>query len=114
MRPRWKKLILIAPLAVAGLLLFVAVGGAVVQLLWNWLLPSLFGWREVSFWQALGVLALCRILFGGFGCHGSGRSHIGRRLQEGYVRMSPEERERFRQRLREKFGFDPPAGQSQV
>jgi hypothetical protein len=35
--------------------------------LWNWLLPPLFGWRQITFWQALGILALCRILFGGFG-----------------------------------------------
>ena len=56
--------IVLAPLAIA---LFVFLGGGVVMLLWNWLLPPLFGWREVTFWQALGLLALCRILFGGFG-----------------------------------------------
>ena len=39
-----------------------------VRLLWNWLLPSLFGWRLITFWQALGILVLCRILFGGLGC----------------------------------------------
>ncbi len=66
---RRKKLILLAPLAVLGLLLFVFIGGEVVKQLWNWLLPPLFGWRQVTFWQALGILALCRILFGGFG-HG--------------------------------------------
>ena len=40
--------------------------------LWNWLLPPLFGWRTLGFWQALGLLALCRILFGGLGGHGPG------------------------------------------
>jgi len=44
-------------------------GGEIVLHLWNWLLPSLFGWREITFWQAVGLLALCRILFGGFGWH---------------------------------------------
>jgi hypothetical protein len=113
MRPRWKKLIVIAPLAILGMLLFVAVGGGIVQYLWNWLLPTLFGWREVSFWQALGLLALCRILFGGFGLHGSGHSSMRRRMEEGYGRMTPEERERFRQRMRERFGLGPSSGESQ-
>lgn len=103
MRRKW---IVLAPLAMLALLLFVAVGGEIVRLLWNWLLPPLFGWREISFWQALGMLALCRILFGGFGSHGSGRSHVGRRMRERCEQMAPEERERFRQRMRERFGFD--------
>jgi hypothetical protein len=56
-------------------LLFLAVGGVVVQLLWNWLVPGLFNVRAVTFWEALGLLALCRILFGGFGKGGGPRSH---------------------------------------
>jgi hypothetical protein len=50
-----------------GFLALIALGGFVVQWLWNWLLPSLFDVRRVTFWEALGLLALCRILFGGFG-----------------------------------------------
>jgi hypothetical protein len=46
-----RKLIWIAPLAIVALVLFVALGGAVVRLLWNWLLPPLFGWPQVTFWQ---------------------------------------------------------------
>jgi len=102
MRPKLKKLIFIAPLAILGMLVFVALGGEVVKQLWNWLLPSLFGWPQITFWQALGILALCRILFGGFGLHGSGRSK----------RMTPEERERFRQGIRRRFGFGPSASES--
>jgi hypothetical protein len=94
------------------MLLFIAIGGGIVQYLWNWLLPALFGWREVSFWQALGMLALCRILFGGFGFHGSGRSNVRRRMEERCERMTPEERERFRQRMRERFGFGPSTAES--
>ena len=45
--------------------------------LWNWLLPPLFGVRQVTLWQALGLLALSRILFGGFGRGGG--SHDGPR-----------------------------------
>jgi hypothetical protein len=97
MRPKLKKLIFIIPLAILGMALFMAIGGEVVRLLWNWLLPPLFGWRELTFWQALGMLALCRILFGGFGMHGSGRSRS----------RTPEERERIRQAMRKRFGFGP-------
>jgi hypothetical protein len=95
-RKMW-KLIFIAPFAIVGIAalvaLAVAVGGEVVKLLWNWLLPPLFGFRQVTFWQAVGMLALCRILFGG---------HVYR---SGHRRRTPEERERFRQGMRDRFGF---------
>ena len=112
MRPRWKRLIWIAPLAILGMAAFIAIGGVVVRQLWNWLLPPLFGWRQITFWQALGILALCRILFGGFGIHGSGHSRIRRRVEERCEQMTPEERERFRERLRERCGFGPSTGRN--
>jgi hypothetical protein len=43
MRPRTKKLIWIAPLAIVGMAVFLALGGTIVRLLWNGLLPGLFG-----------------------------------------------------------------------
>ncbi len=64
MRRKW---ILIAPLAILGMIAFAAIGGYTVQSLWNWLLPSLFGWRAITFWQAIGLLVLSRILFGRIG-----------------------------------------------
>jgi hypothetical protein len=109
MRKRW---IFLAPLAILGFLLFIAIGGEVVQLLWNWLVPTLFGWRPITFWQALGLLALCRILFGGFGMHGPGRSGVRRRMAERWDHMTPEERERFRQGMRARFGFGQPSSES--
>lgn len=112
MRRRLKRLIFLAPLILLGMLVFVAVGGEVVQQLWNWLLPPLFGWRQITFWQALGLLALCRILFGGFGLRGSGRSNVRRRMAERWEHMTPEERERFRRGMLGRFGFGPPAGES--
>jgi hypothetical protein len=93
-------------------LLFIAAGGEVVKQLWNWLLPPLFGWRQITFWQALGLLALCRILFGGFGLHGSSHSNVRRRMAERWEQMTPEERERFRHGLRGRLGFVPPTGES--
>jgi uncharacterized membrane protein len=111
MRSR-RKLILIAPLAILGMLLFIAIGGVIVQQLWNWLLPSLFGWRQLSFWQALGLLALCRILFGGVGVGRSTRSSVRRRMAERWDHMTPEEREHFRQGIRDRFGFGAPASET--
>ena len=115
-----KKWIFLAPLAIVGFVLFIAVGGEVVRQLWNWLLPQLFGWRRITFWQALGMLALCRILFGGLGIHRGSGAHspirhrmadrMADRVAERWERMTPEERERFRQRVRERCGFDPSAG----
>lgn len=107
------KYLFIAPLAILGMLLFAFIGGEVVKLLWNWLLPPLFGFPQVTFWQALGLLVLCRILFGGFGRHGGSRSNIRRRMEERWESMTPEERERFRQRMRERWGFRPSPGESQ-
>ena len=43
-----------------------AVLGFIVMNLWNWLVPSVFGWHSITFWQALGLLVLSKILFGGF------------------------------------------------
>ena len=111
-----KKWFFIAPAAIMGILLFGFLGGELVLHLWNWLLPPLFGWHQITFWRALGILALCRILFGGFGHHGSGRSNFrGRmrmRMKERCGNMAPEERERFRQAMRERWGFGPSSSES--
>jgi len=89
-RNRWVLL----PLLSLGFLVFIAAGGALVQQLWNWLLPAIFGVREVTFWQALGLLALCRILFGGFGRGGGPHSSSSRRRGEWWKTRG----DRFRQR----------------
>jgi hypothetical protein len=115
MRRRWIWIFL-APLAILGILLFIAIGGEIVMQLWNWLLPPLFGWRQITVWQAVGILALCRILFGGLGLHGSDRSNfrrrIRRRMTERWEHMTPEERERFRQGMRGRCGFGPSTSES--
>ncbi len=108
MRRKW---IVLGPLAILALLLFIAVGAEIVQQLWNWLLPGLFAWPRISFWQALGILALCRILFGGVGRRGF-YPGMRRRMAERWERLSPEERERFRQGVRGRCGFGPPAAES--
>jgi len=84
----WK----IGLLVVAG----VAALGLVVMALWNWLMPALFGSTEIGYVQAMGVLLLSKILFGGLrgpGCHGRWHQH---RLEN----MTPEEREKFQAGMR--------------
>jgi hypothetical protein len=113
-RKKWLGIIFIAPPAIV---LFIWIGGEVVMHLWNWLTPTLFGWRPINFWQAFGLLALCRILVGGHGVRGSHRSgmrqRIRERMDERWEKMTPEEREKFRQSWRSRCGgFEPPASQT--
>lgn len=97
---RRARLFLLAPLILMAFVGFMALGGFVVQWLWNWLLPPLFGLPAVTFWQALGLLALSRILFGGVG-RGPGRHGCRRRSGRW---MTREERVRLREKMRARFG----------
>jgi hypothetical protein len=110
MRNKW--IFFVGPLAIV---LFTYLFGELVMHLWNWLLPPLFGWREIGFWQALGLLVLCRILFGGMGGGGKRGPRPRRMMAERWERMTPEEREQFRQKMSTRCGgFDAPAGGSGV
>ena len=86
-----RKKLLFIPLILAG----IAALSAIVMLLWNAVLPDLFtGTARIDYWHALGLLILCRILFGGFkGRHGDG---FGRERWKRWQAMTPEEREQFR------------------
>jgi hypothetical protein len=95
-----------------GITAIIGIGGEVVMHLWNWNLPAVFGWREITFWQAIGLFALCRILFGDFG-RGFHRSNVRQRIRERmgerWEKMSPEEREKYQQSWRGRCGsFEPP------
>jgi hypothetical protein len=95
---RFVRLIGIALLALLAIGLF----GLIVMWLWNALLPPLFGWKLIGFWQAMGLLVLARILFGGFGR--GGHRHWRSRMRERCARMTPEEREKFRAAMMERLG----------
>jgi hypothetical protein len=82
----------------------VAVFSFVVMSLWNWLMPAIFGLGTIGFWQALGLLILSRILFGGFRGRHPGSMHWRRRMMARWEQMTPEEREKFRQGLRHHCG----------
>jgi hypothetical protein len=108
MRKKW-WIFFVAPPAVV---LFTALVGWIVMHLWNWLLPALFGWRTIGFWQALGLLVLCRILIGGLS--GGHDHHRCKPRKHGHWEaMTHEEREKFRRKLCACDG-DPgePAGES--
>jgi hypothetical protein len=80
---------------VLGLLAVGVMSGA-VMLLWNAVAPALFGdARQIDYLHALGLLVLCRILFGGFRGHGGWH---GRQRWNKWHAMTDEEREQFRQR----------------
>lgn len=103
-------------IAIAGLL-GIGVFGWVVMLLWNWLVPAVFAGHTITFWQALGLLVLAKILFGGFrGGPGPGR-HWRRRMKERWANMTPEERETFLRGMERRCGRGMPpetAGPSQA
>lgn len=89
----------------AMIVLAVTVFGWMTKELWNWLMPSIFGLRAVTFWQAIGLVLLGKILFGGFHKHAYGRRGWKRHMEERWARMTPEERERFRAGMRGRCGF---------
>lgn len=84
---------------------FLLVVGAITMFLWNWLVPALFHGPEITFLQALGLLLLSKILFGGWGGRGcrSGGHSWKHHYYEKWSAMTPEERERFKSRMREKW-----------
>lgn len=89
---RGLRLIAFAALALALL-------GYVVMALWNAVLPAATGLHAITFVQALGLLVLSRILFGGLRGWGRRGGHWRARMQARWQQMTPEERERFRDLL---------------
>lgn len=74
----------------------IAAFSAVIMLLWNGLLPGLFAFPHINFWQALGLLVLTRLLFGRFGFRGWSEGHAHRNhIREKWEKMTPEERRDF-------------------
>jgi hypothetical protein len=94
------KFIVLAAIAVAAISLL-------VMSLWNWLMPGLFGWRQIGFGESVGLLVLSRLLFGGLRGHGCG-GHWRSRWQERWAQMTPEERERFQAGMRSRCGSPLP------
>lgn len=49
--------------------------GAIVMVLWNWLMPVLFGLGTITYWQGFGILLLAQLIFGSHVGHRSGPKH---------------------------------------
>jgi len=83
------------------ILVAVAAFSAVTMLLWNELMPLLFNLPAIGFWQALGLLILGRLFFGGGGPSGWwGRNRWRYGMEQRMSKMSPEEREEFFKKMR--------------
>ena len=80
--------------------------GFLIMHLWNWLMPTIFGLNQITFWQAFGLFVLSKILFGGFHRHGGG-GRWKRGMHERWEQMTPEERDRFRSGMRGRRGCRP-------
>ena len=97
---RGNRAVCIVKMLAIGIVAVIVFSG-VTMLLWNWLMPGLFGLKMIGFAQALGLVILSKILFGGFrggrrfGPGGPG-GHWRRRMAERWEQMTPEEREKFR------------------
>ena len=92
----------------------VAAVGAVVMGLWNALLPDLFGWHTIGYWQAVGLLVLSKILLGGLrGGSGHGMHWRGR-LMERWDQMTDEERAKLRDGMRRGCGGSGPMANPKV
>ncbi|MBM3416103.1 MAG: hypothetical protein FJY20_06575 [Bacteroidetes bacterium] len=109
-------ILIIGPLAIF-------VFGMVVMWLWNNALVPVLHVSTVTFWQALGILVLSKILFSSFsGGRGRDRHHSRlswkERIWQKWDSMTPEEQEKFRQRWREhswkNSGSEPSTGGEQV
>jgi hypothetical protein len=83
---RGPKALRIAGMTLVGVVfaaLFALVFGFVVKLLWNWLMPAIFGLGVITYWQAFGIVILAKLLFGAFGHHRKEPSdHFHRKFQD--------------------------------
>ncbi|MBL7075235.1 hypothetical protein ISS37_08375 [candidate division KSB1 bacterium] len=61
-----KKILKIILMAIGGIGLGVVIAflfGWLVMILWNWLMPTIFGLSTITFWQAWGLVILAHLLF---------------------------------------------------
>lgn len=86
-----------------------AAAGVVVMLLWNLLVPEIFGLAFINFWQATGMFILARILFGRMGFGHMMLNKRANHMRGRWMKMSPEERMEFINKRR-RFGFGGPFG----
>ena len=101
-------------LMIAGIIALVAgIFAWVFMYLWNWLIPDLFNGPVLGYWQALGLLVLSKMIFGGFGTghkrhHWKQKhSHWKHKWQEQCGSMTPEEKEKWKNHFMNKWNCNP-------
>ncbi|MGH7997524.1 MAG: hypothetical protein ACREFX_14350 [Opitutaceae bacterium] len=101
-RRKFRLLIPVIILAVLAVLSLAVMG------LWNGVAVPVLGMKSVTYWQALGLLVLSRILFGGLpGRRGGFGPPWRRRFMERWQSLPPEDREKWREEMRHRFGDWP-------
>ena len=108
---RRRRIVKLVGFVLPAFLIFLAGMIWAVQSLWNWLMPSIFRLGTITYWQALGLMVLCWILF-----RGSRGPSMGGRwrhdMKERWERMTPEEREKFMSGVRSRWaGKEAPGPQ---
>ena len=102
-----KKKMIIIPLFFIGIVALLIWG---LMHLWNWLVPAVFGWSTITYWQAAGLLLLSKILFGGFGghhkCHCKNGHENGwkHKFKNKWMVMSAEDKKRWESKFSDKLG----------
>jgi hypothetical protein len=97
------------PLAIAA---FLSIASFAVMELWNNLIPDIFHLGTITFGQAMGLFVLCKLLFG-FGKGGRGWGGRGgapwmrHRMEERFKSMTPEQKEKFKQKMRDRANCGP-------
>jgi hypothetical protein len=105
-RERSEKLIMKAFTMALLITIVIAGFGRAVLELWNWLMPELFGLPPLRFWQAVGLMLLSWILFGGLRGFGMITGPGRYSPRDDWARLTPEERERFRRGIAQVSGGD--------
>ncbi|HNE46951.1 MAG TPA: hypothetical protein PKK72_10890 [Chitinophagales bacterium] len=95
----------------------VTLMGYATMYLWNWLIPEIFGGTTVTFWQAIGLIALGKLLTGfmSWGPKSWGKHHMGykgqhwrAKMEAKLANMTPEEREKFKKYYYDRCGWKTP------
>ncbi|GAC1303395.1 MAG: hypothetical protein NVSMB24_09330 [Mucilaginibacter sp.] len=99
----YRRRFILIPFAIVAFLTLVGFG---VMLLWNELLPPILHVGAITFWQALGIFILCKILFGfGKGGPKGGTPWMRHKMAERFKNMTPEEQAKFREKMGQKCGW---------
>jgi hypothetical protein len=94
-----RKALMILFFVTAGISLFTFI----VMSLWNAILPDVLHVSPINFWQAMGILVLSKILFGGFGGWRHNKHKWKEKMQNKWEGMTDEEREQLKARMKSRF-----------